>query len=95
MSTQQKVTLYAQTAGCTSYVANGERGTTTAIDHYGAFVLLAERDAMFYIELGGRYDEDGKPLAHREVVSAREIDREEFDRITGIDKMRKEMGWAL
>lgn len=90
-----ETTLYVQTTGCTSYVAGGERGTTTAIDHYGAFVRLAERDAIFYIELGDRYDKDGKPLTHRKVLSAREIDRDEFDQIVGISKMRVEMGWAL
>lgn len=31
---------------------------------------------------------------HHEVTAAREIDRDEFDRITGLDEARREWGWA-
>jgi hypothetical protein len=86
--------MYTGTNGCTTYV-NGERGTTIRLLTIqgrirGAFVRLDERPVMVYVELG-------EPVGslHHKVVSFREIDREEFDRLNGIDIWRRDLGWDL
>lgn len=58
----------------------------------GAFVRLDCRPGMVYVELG---DYVGRRLVHAEVLGWREIDRDEFDRLTGLDDVRRSMGWTL
>lgn len=87
-------TLYTATSGTTGHI-NGERGTVVLIDYAqgfrrGAFVRLDERPVMLYAELGASVGERG---GWSEVVSVREIDRDEFDRLTGLAGARREMGW--
>lgn len=93
-------TIYAEVEGTTCYI-NGERGIVTGVtraaDHnahvrpVAAFVKLDERDAMLYLTLGSATDDRG---VHHTVTAAREIDREEFDRINGLDTLRRNLGWA-
>lgn len=89
-------TLYTEVAGTTCYVG-GERGIVTGLHRevrwglVGAFVKLDERDVMLYVTLGLACGDRG---AWHEVASAREIDRDEFDRINTLDVLRREMGWA-
>lgn len=92
--------IYAEVEGTTCYV-NGERGVVTgltrAADHrahvrpVAAFVRLDERDAMLYLTLGEATGERG---VHHTVTAVREIDREEFDRINGLDRLRRDLGWV-
>lgn len=102
MSTQTEEapdTLYAGTAGTLCHI-NGERGTVRGFRYaYGqanpathAYVVLDERPVMLLVELGQRV---GDRLSWAEIASAREIDRDEFDRLTGLDEMRRQMGWTL
>jgi hypothetical protein len=88
-------TIYTEAMGTTCYI-NGERGTVTGLwstcGHVtGAFVALDERPAMLYVMLGAKTGDRGQ---YHETTSAREIDREEFDRINGLDTLRRELGWA-
>lgn len=93
-------TIYTESEGTTCYIA-GERGIVTGVnrapDHranvrpVAAFVKLDERDAMLYLTLGPATDDRG---AWHTVTAAREIDREEFDRINGLDALRRDLGWA-
>jgi len=86
-------TLYVSTSGCTT-ILDGEHGTTTGF-HYthnrtdGAFIVL-DNGQMIYAELAMTSDESP---SHREVLNTRHIDRAEFDRLTGIENLRTEMGW--
>lgn len=57
-----------------------------------AFVKLDERSAMLYVELGAAA---GERRERHEIVAVREIDRDEFDRLNGIDALRRELGWDL
>ena len=93
--------MYTATAGCTTYAAGGERGTVTGF-HYlrgtrgpvAAFVRREDGE-MWVIDLGEATRErilDGHALHHR-ITGGRRIDRDEFDRIVGIDAMRRELGW--
>jgi len=82
----------------TAYVA-GERGhvvdfkkDATGRYHVGAFVRLALRPAMLYVSLGKASAETPR---WRPVESAVEIDREEFDRLTGLAALRRDMGWDI
>jgi hypothetical protein len=87
--------IYTASSGTTAYV-NGERGIVRGF-HYagglgriaGAFVRLDERDATVFVEFGPVAEEPW-----REVVAAREVSRDEFDRIVGIDQIRADFGWA-
>lgn len=87
-------TIYTEVSGTNCYV-NGERGVVTGLHRekwlLGAFVKLDERDVMLYVKLGNACGDRG---SWHEVVSAREIDRDEFDRINTLDVLRREMGWA-
>lgn len=87
-------TIWTKTLNTTAYV-NGERGivrgVTRALGHVsGAFVRLDEREAMLYVELV-HSDEEG----WMKVTSSREIDRDEFDQLTGLAGARRDMGWNL
>jgi len=57
----------------------------------GVFVRLDARPAMLYIVVGEHVGSRGQ---HAEIVSWREIDRDEYDRLTGIAEVRASMGWA-
>lgn len=56
----------------------------------GAFLRLDARPGMLYIELG---DHVGSRSQHAEILGWREIDRDEFDRLTGLAEYRQSMGW--
>lgn len=93
-TTQNTESLYTEVPGCTTYI-KGESGTTKGFTYTqnrksGAFVQLDMRDAMIYVTLGVR---SGTRDQHSEVLSSREIDRDEFDRLNGIDLLRTELGW--
>lgn len=91
-------TMWTGSTGCTTYAAGGHRGTVTAF-HYtaagrttaGAFVRLDETDpgAMWFVTLGAETRDH-----HREVTGASPITRDEFDSLTGLAELRREMGWA-
>lgn len=97
--------MYIEVTGCNNSVS-GEHGTTVAftrnrldatgpVARYlvdGAFVRLDQRPAMIYVELG---EHVGSRSQYAEVVSWREIDRDEFDRLAGLTEYRQSMGWTL
>lgn len=88
--------IYIEVSGCNTTI-NGERGVTVGFTHHantktGAFVRLDDRPAMLYVELGHR---TGERLVHAQIGNVREIDRDEFDRLNGIDRLRNELGWKL
>ncbi|MCC4906957.1 hypothetical protein [Microbacterium sp. cx-59] len=56
----------------------------------GAFVRMDDRPAMVYVELG---EHVGDRSQHAEVLAWRYISRDEFDRLTGLDDVRRSMGW--
>lgn len=85
-------TLYVATTGCTCYL-DGQRGTVTGLHNIGgtlvgAFVKTVD-GPMVYCNLTAADDE-----SHRTVVAYHKIDREEFDRITGLDADRVTLGWV-
>jgi hypothetical protein len=56
-----------------------------------AFVKVPVCDGsgpMLFVRLGRNVDE-----THREVVSVRPIDRDEFDRLNTLDTLRHDLGW--
>jgi hypothetical protein len=86
--------VYVESMGTTCYVG-GERGIATEVHTVrhrieGAFVSLDERPVVLYVKLADPVSEHG---SWREVVSSREVDRDEFDRIVGLDVLRAELGW--
>lgn len=89
--------LYIGTMGTTCYL-DGLRGTTTGtvygVGHKltGVFVLMADTDEMRYAEISGL---TGELNSWAVVKEHRVIDREEFDRLNGLDTMRAELGWKL
>lgn len=94
--TATETTIYAGTAGATCYL-DGMRGRTTGftfatIGHYvtGAFVerMDTAEGGMYYAEFGGQREGD-----RYEVTAHRAIDRDEFDRLNGLDVLRAELGW--
>lgn len=50
--------------------------------------VLAAPGRMLLVRLGRSLDEK-----HREVVSVRVIERDEFDRLTTLDTLRRDLGW--
>jgi hypothetical protein len=87
-------TIWVRTLGTIGYV-NGERGTVRCVTRSlgqvtGAFVRLDEREAMLYVELV-HSEKDG----WMDVAASREIDRDEFDRLTGLADARRDLGWNL
>lgn len=96
--------LYIEVTGCNTTVGE-EHGTTVGftrnrldatgpVARYlvdGAFVRLDDGRRMFYVELG---EHVGGRSQYAEVIGYREIDRDEFDRLTGLAEMRASMGWA-
>jgi hypothetical protein len=99
--------MYVETKGCGWPAPSDDlRGTvvgftrnrldaTGAVGIYrvdGAFVRLDVRPGMLYIELG---EHVGDRLQHAEILGWREIDRDEFDRLTGLAEARREMGWTF
>jgi len=88
--------MYTEVKGCNTYV-NGEAGVTVGFLYEqqfraGAFVKLMDRAAMLYVELGKTV---GDRKDRQEIVSVREIGRDEFDRLNGISALRRELGWDL
>ncbi|MGZ0070007.1 hypothetical protein [Microbacterium arborescens] len=97
--------MYIETKGCGWPAPSDDlRGTvvgftrnrldpTGAVATYrvdGAFVRLDLRPGMLYIELG---EHVGDRSQHAEILGWREIDRDEFDRLTGLAEIRRDMGW--
>lgn len=88
-------TIYTEVRGTTAIIA-GKRGTVTAIHHSpidsstdGAFVSWDE-GGMAYVTTGQRVGDRGQ---HHEVQSVRDIDRDEFDVLSGLAQIRGELGW--
>lgn len=94
-------TIYVEVAGTTAHVA-GQRGTVRGFHReggriVGVFVRLdaemsgaQDGGAMLYVRTGASLGSRGQ---HREVLDWRVIDRDEFDQITGLADVRREMGW--
>lgn len=86
--------IYIETTGTTAII-DGQRGTVTGVHRLGpeswvsAFVKL-DSGATLYVE--GIYA--GNRRQYMTVTSSREIDRDEFDHITGLSRVRREMGWV-
>jgi hypothetical protein len=88
-------TIYTEVRGTTAIIA-GKRGTVTAIHHSsidsstdGAFVSW-DQGGMAYVTTGQRTGDRGQ---HHEVQAVREIDRDEFDALSGIAALRTQLGW--
>lgn len=91
--------------GCdvTAYV-KGQHGTLRGHDWItperlrGVFVRLDHPETgrmdggdMLYIEVGAEpFGETGRL---REIISSRVVDRDQFDRMTGITDLRRDLGW--
>ena len=81
------------TTGCTAFTEHGVRVTITGIDRrgsrvVGAFAKADEDERMFYAVL------DCPDRMHGVLVSSSEISRNDFDRLTGLAGLRRQMGWA-
>jgi hypothetical protein len=81
--------------GTTCYV-NNERGVVTGFTYFldktsGAFISLSERSAMIFVTLQVSSTEK---YAY-DVVQSKEITRDDFDALAGIDKLRQDCGWAI
>lgn len=87
--------LYLRTTGTTCYL-DGARGTVTGL-HYetgkliGAFVQMAESGKMVYCFLDR--STMSTDVSYCDVHRVREIDRDTFDQITGLDQDRVDLGW--
>lgn len=98
-NTQTPATIHAYTG--TIAIIDGEHGTVTQT-HYegfgnaqrlaGLFVRLDLRPAMLYVSVGEKVADT---VGVYEVRESREITRDEFDTITGLATIRREMGWKL
>jgi len=85
--------VYTATKGTTAII-DGRRGIVTSI-HYseidhstdGAFVRWDD-GGMAYVETGARTGN-----GWHEVASVREIGRDEFDALTGLARIRHDLGW--
>lgn len=91
--------------GCdvTVYVG-GQRGVLRGCDRItperlrGVFVRLCHPETgrmdggdMLYVEVAAvPVGENGR---HREIISTRVVDRDQFDRMTGITDLRRDLGW--
>lgn len=89
--------------GGTTYIG-GQRGVKRGLDRItpervrGVFVRLDHPETgrmdvgdMLYIEVGAvPLGENGW---YREIISSRVVDREQFDRMTGIADLRRDLGW--
>lgn len=87
--------IYTEVAGTTCYLG-GVRGICTGLHSegkrlVGAFVRLDESGDMMFASLGKATGERG---AWHEVAGVRTITRDEFDRITTLDALRRDLGWA-
>lgn len=89
-------TLYTEVPG-TNCIVGGRHGVVTEVvrelglrhDPIAAFVHL-DSGQMLHVQLG---KSTGDRDQWHEVRTFREIDREEFDRLTEIDTLRRDMGW--
>lgn len=104
--TNTPATIYTEATGTTCYLG-GQRGTVTGLHTHpahgvlGAFIRLdGPTDAagvymapgpMLYADLGRATGERGQ---YHEVTAWRVIDRDQFDRITGLDTLRRDLGWS-
>jgi len=87
--------IYTEVAGTTTY-ATGERGTVTGFlrdlgQTVGVFVKSDETPAMWLVQVGARTGDRGQ---YHEVQAARQINRDEFDQLNGLDALRCDLGWA-
>ena len=88
----------ARASGC-NCVVNGEHGYVSGLLTEGPHVVGA------FIAVPPEHHTSGEPVrvmhatlgrhvgVKREVVSARFITRDEFDRLTTLDKLRRDLGW--
>jgi hypothetical protein len=95
-------TIYTGHTGCNVEI-DGEHGRVTGIHKdgkhvVGAFVHVPPESSvhqapghMLYVALGRKVI-DGAGERH-EVLSARLIDRDEFDRLNTLDQLRRDLGW--
>lgn len=91
-------TIYTEVKGTTCYW-KGERGTVVQLLRpsasslpTSALIRLANRPAMLLAQLGGTH---GDRNQWHEIRDAIEINRDDFDRLTGLAEVRREMGWDL
>lgn len=93
-------TIYVEGSG-TNCIIGGRRGVITSlhyspIDHSvdGAFVGWDEGGTA-YVTTGRHAGTErmGGHWTHREIESVREIDRDEFDALSGLASIRTQLGW--
>ena len=90
-------TVYVATPG-TNCTIDGMHGYVTGFHKegphlLGAFVhvpIAAGKGPMLYVELGATVGDAGR---WREVASFRVIDREEFDQLNDLERLRRDLGW--
>lgn len=87
--------IYTEVTGTTCYV-DGERGVVTGLHSegkhlIGAFIRLDESREMLFVSLGKA---TGERRQWHEVMASRRISRDEFDQITTLDTLRRDLGWA-
>lgn len=97
---KQVDTIYVETSG-TIAIIGGKRGTVTALHHSsidssvdGAFIGWDDGGTAYVTT--GRHagaNRGGGHYTHREVASVRNIDRDEFDLLSGLTAIRKQLGW--
>lgn len=95
-TTDVQTAIYVESTPTNCAIA-GEHGQVTGIVRdlaprltpRAAFVHLDE-GGMLYVTLGAAR---GDRSQWREVATSRRIDRDEFDRLTEIDTLRRDMGW--
>jgi len=89
--------LYIETMG-TYCTLDGERGRVTGVTYgpghmlTGVFVVMEYVDEVRYCEVSRLVGERNQ---HAEIKTRRAITRDEFDRLNGLDTMRRELGWKL
>lgn len=85
--------FYIETAGTNCFVG-GERCVVQSVNRSDPRYLIVrswERPAVFYVEIGTPHGDRGQ---WADATAVREIaTRDEFDAITGLDQVRREMGW--
>ena len=85
--------FYIETAGTNCFIG-GERCKVQSVqrsDPRHLIVTSWERPAVFYVEIGTPYGSRGQ---HADAIGYREIaTRDEFDEITGLAQVRRDMGW--
>ena len=99
----EPTTIYTGHTGCNVEI-DGEHGRVTGLHKdgkhiVGAFVHVPPESSvhqapghMLYVALGRQFGESFEQ--RHEVLSARLIDRDEFDRLNTLDQLRRDLGWA-